>query len=115
MTFPLKVCKLSEGKNSIDYAVHCDCGSTDHTCTICFEANKDFGYSVQFFYDLCYVGAFYDSNKLFKLWRRIKDALRLVFIGYIELQGDFVIREPEHFDNFIEALKEGREFMDNKV
>jgi len=112
MKFPLKVCSLGKDENNISYAVHCDCGSTDHTCTMCFEANKDFGYSIQFYYDLCYSGAFYDSNKLMALWRRIKDALRLIFIGYVELQGDFVICQPEHFDNFLEALKEGKQFME---
>ena len=109
--FPLKVCKLSEDSNSIAYTVRCDCGSKEHACDIYFEASKEWGYSVSFFYDVNYQAYSYNQNIFCEFWKRITGALRLLFVGYIELQGDLVIEQPEHFDNFIEALEEGREFM----
>jgi len=45
---------------------------------------------------------------------RIKGALKILFFGYLEFQEDFILEGEEHIDSFINALKEGKQFIKNK-
>jgi hypothetical protein len=48
-----------------------------------------------------------------RMWRRITGAFRVLFTGYIKVEGTLVMREHQ-LDGFMEALKEGREFIREK-
>lgn len=43
------------------------------------------------------------------IWRRIKDAFTILFIGFLKINRDFLILEGEHIDSFINALIEGKD------
>ena len=44
-------------------------------------------------------------------WCRFKNATRLLFTGYLEMNSDFLLQEDDHIDNVISALQEGRDMM----
>ncbi len=62
---------------------------------------------------------FFIENTIFyflnQYWYRFKKSLRLFFTGYLEMNEDFILREGEHFDNFIQMLNEGKEIMKEKI
>jgi len=35
----------------------------------------------------------------------------MLFKGYVEIEESFLLRGEEHIDSFIEALKEGKEYV----
>jgi len=44
-----------------------------------------------------------------KIWKRIKLSLQILFTGYAEAQGEFLVLGKEHIDsiiNFLQGLKE---------
>jgi len=43
-----------------------------------------------------------------RVCKRISASFKLMFGGYVEMQGDILIMEEEHIDSFIEALQEGK-------
>lgn len=45
------------------------------------------------------------------LWYRIKKATRLVFTGHLEMNEDFILQGEDHVNNFIDILKEGKNFI----
>lgn len=60
---------------------------------------------------------FYENTILYNLkqyWYRFKKAIRLFFTGNLEMSEEFILREGEHLDNFIEALIEGRKIIEKK-
>jgi hypothetical protein len=47
-----------------------------------------------------------------KAWRRITNSFKMLFTGYVRVEGTFVMREDQ-LDGFMKALKEGREHLKN--
>ena len=41
-----------------------------------------------------------------KVMRRIKTAVKILFAGYAETQGDFIFRDREHLQDFTATLEE---------
>lgn len=68
------------------------------------------------FYKKVYWSANWQSNdNWFKnILFRIKGALKILFLGYLELQEDFILEGEEHINSFIEALKEEKEYLKAK-
>ncbi len=86
--------------------------------TIMFEFDEDFGHiDIRFYHNVSWADYWGSNNWFTKMWSRIKLACKVMFTGYVELEGDFLIQEEEHLDGFIEALQEGRskmlEFQEN--
>jgi hypothetical protein len=46
------------------------------------------------------------------LVRRIKAACRILFLGRIGMQEEFLLKDSVHINDFIEALKEAKEFCE---
>ena len=97
---------------SIFYQVGCGCGNKD--CNMEVELEYDEGTMYLNFYKDVAISVYWDDHRfLSKLWRRIKYALRILFVGYIKMQETHVFNDPEHIDAFIDALKEGKERLIN--
>lgn len=42
---------------------------------------------------------------------RLRKSFRLLFVGYLEMNEDFVFQDGEHIDNLIKAIEEGRQLL----
>lgn len=107
---------------SIWYTISCDCGSADHNTNIMLEYDKSVNMLIVNFYktinysqEFSYV---HDSdtlidvvkNRLKAMWKRIKDATKLLFTGYVEMESDFILQDTQHIQDFIDAIMEGKEY-----
>ena len=105
------VCKINEWKgSSVWYRVECACGDGEDGALIDLSFDKDFGHINVNFYKNIMWGAYYQK----KWWwqrglLRIKMALQILFKGFTEHEGDFLIEGVDHLNDFITALQEGRE------
>ena len=48
-------------------------------------------------------------------WRRLKAATKLMFSGYVEIEGAFIFRGEEHIDEFCETVQAHKEKMKERV
>ena len=109
-----KVMKTNEFDDAVYYRVACECGSDEHDVTIEFEKLPDIDDMIFLnFYKKIYWSSNWKSNDnwLRNIWFRIKGSLKILFLGYLELEGDFIIKGEEHIDSFTEALKEGKSYI----
>lgn len=42
---------------------------------------------------------------------RLRKSFRLLFVGYLEMNEDFIFQDSEHIDNLIKAIEEGRQLL----
>jgi len=42
---------------------------------------------------------------------RLRKSFRLLFVGYLEMNEDFIFQDSEHIDNLIKAIEEGRHLL----
>jgi len=109
---------LRESENSVVYRVACDCIEPGHDVFVDFEINKKWGMNLTFHKNLEY--AHYDcdesaSVKLENLFKRLFAGVKLMLTGYLEVQSDFLLMEPQKIDSFIKVLEEGRKFCLDKL
>jgi len=107
---------------SIWYNIMCDCCDDSHDTAIEFEYDKEcnmlflnfyrkINYSKQFGFrcdDDTLVDLIKDRIKI--IWNRFKDATKLLFTGYIEMHSEFILKDKQHIQDFIDALIEGRDY-----
>jgi len=94
-------------QQSVFYRISCDCDDAEHDMMIEFEFDR--GIMEIFLYKTFYWKHYYAWCHWYeKIWKRISASARILFGGYIEMQGDLLIVEEEHIDAFIEALQEGK-------
>ena len=111
---------------SVWYNIMCDCTDNDHDTSIEFEYDKDANMLFLNFYKQINYSKEFDyvfeddtlidsiKNKIGVIWRRLKDATKLLFTGYIEMSSDFVLKDKQHIQDFIDALTEGGDFCMGK-
>jgi len=96
-----------EGQQTVFYRISCACDEPEHDLSVEFE--WDDGIMELFFYKTIYWKHYYAHYPWYnKLWKRISASFKLLFGGYLEMQGDILIMEEQHIDSFIEALQEGK-------
>ena len=79
------------------YRIACSCGDNKHDMDIEFE--WDDGIMEMFLYKTFYWKDYYACFPWYcKIWKRISASLKLMFGGYVEMQGDILIMEEEHID-----------------
>jgi hypothetical protein len=105
------VSKLKEWKgSSVWYKVNCACGSGECDSTIDLSFDKDFGDINVEFYKTIMWGDYYQKVHWWsRLWLRVKMVAQILFKGYTEHEGSFIIEGVDHLNSFIVALEEGRE------
>jgi hypothetical protein len=96
--------KIKEYPDAIWFKTICDCTHNDCTQTIAIEQDKDLNGAITIqLYNNIYLRAYYE--KWYKnLWRRIKLAFRILFIGWIEMEGDIILR-GEDIKSYFTALE----------
>lgn len=104
------IMKVSETDISVTYRVMCDAETKECDTTIDFEYDKDIDtIFVNFYKDLCWSPHINYGNFFVRGYRRIKCALRVLFVGYIRVNESLIMKDIEHIDNFVELLQEGKE------
>ena len=109
-----KVMKSLDLKDSVYYRIECGCGNPEHDFQIEFTHNDvivEMILSTTIYWKNYYACCHWHE----RLWKRIVASFKLLFGGYIEMQGDFILREEKHIDSFIEALEEGKNKNGEKV
>ena len=111
-----KVMKTEEFDNAIYYRLPCSCGSKDHDVTLEFEHDKKFPdiLFLNMYVNLAWSSYWGDTNFFQIVWKRIKTSLKILFVGYIEVEESFIFKGEDHIDAFIEALHEGKRLMKEK-
>jgi hypothetical protein len=109
MPISKKVMKLDEFPDCVLYRVACDCSADEHDLTIWIEYDENWGLTINFYADIEWF-YWYDGfwGWFVEKWQRIKVAMRLLFVGWIEREQEFILRDPAHIDAFVEALEEGK-------
>ena len=95
------------------YRVECECSSPNHAHEFDVEADED-GVTVSLYIDshTPYQGNFWQDIKY-----RIRAALRLLFMGRIELGSDIILKEQvaiNYANTLLSATQDVREFRDQK-
>lgn len=114
--------KLDEYRGCITYKASCSCFNSDHDLFIYMEKDEGFNIlNLRFYADIKCSGNFdlWDqspfSKKLKKilsvLWNRTKISLRVMFLGKIEMEQEFVINDEEQINDFIKALEDGKKYL----
>jgi hypothetical protein len=104
------VMKMQEWDTEVWYRIGCDCTGEDCSAEINFEFDKELGYIDINFYKKVMWNDSWGQNPFYKRWwARIKASLRILFTGYIEMEGNFMIQDIDHMESFIEALEEGKQ------
>jgi hypothetical protein len=108
-----KVMKTGQYDHAVFYQVSCDCGSKDHQ--IMLEMDVDDGIFILHFYGDFETTAYWGKpNWFIRQWKKIKLTLRLWFIGYIQMEQEFLLIDDKHIDSFIGALEEGKQLLKEK-
>ena len=105
----LRIMKTDGFEDAVIYEAACACGDKSHNLTLWFE--KDKAYSNMIFltvYQDLKWSSDWQIGVIFRIWRRIKAALRILFIGYVEVDSEFIFEGKEQIDDFIAALQEGK-------
>lgn len=106
------VMKVNEWDTEVWYEIGCICTGDDCRSQIAFEIDKEFNHIDIIFYKKVMWADYWGNNPFYvKWWKRFKASLRILFTGYIELEGDFMIQDIDHLEAFIEALDEGKQKM----
>lgn len=91
----------------------CSCGSNDHIINVCVEksSSDDMKPLVSIYFKTSWRD---QSENIFKkILGRIKAAFNVLFKGYLELDGDFMFRSYQHFQDFQSTLKEATQQIEN--
>jgi len=106
-----RVMKTHDFGDSIFYEVTCGCTDSDHSATLILECSENDPaiLTLTLYQKVRWCDFYYYGDKWFgRFISRIKMCCKMLFKGWIELEGSMLFMDEEHIDGFIEALKEGK-------
>ena len=109
-----RVMKTGEFERAVFYRASCDCIDPDHDVSL--EISADDFPSMSLIFTAQYEHSVYwgSLNWLERQLKRITGALRLLFLGRLTVEYEYVIINDDHIDSFISAIQDGRKIMHNK-
>ena len=99
---------------AITYRIGCSCSESDHDIVMWLEYDKKLKDVAMFFYkqvEWCNYGDSF-KDRMEGYWRRIKDAIKLIFTGYLECETSFIFEDSEHIDNFINTMEKAKQYVE---
>ena len=81
-----------------------ECACFDHDMYIRIEKEEPSDMLVMSISDKMYIDEIYTKNFIKRLFYRIKVALKILFLGYHEFDYEFVFKNKEHIEDFINYL-----------
>jgi hypothetical protein len=114
-----KVMVMGKWEDSVMLKLGCDCGheNCDMTVDMTGRALKDDPPEMRFieinFYKTMYSTDWYSGRETFfaRGWWRIKTALKMIFLGKIEMESTLMIQDQKHIESFVNAISEGLEYI----
>ena len=106
------IMKLKEFDDSVFYRAACDCTSKDHDITLMLSKDDSDSIDLVLFMDVRF-HSWWNMNWFKIQWLKFKWILKLIFTGRIEMEGDFIFQGKEHIQEFINALNEGMDKLEN--
>jgi len=109
------VMKEFEDNNIVMYRAACSCGEPEHDLYI--EISKDLfseDITCTFYTNVSSCMSIYYRNiytRFCSFLSRCKAAFKLIFLGDLELQADFIIEDPEVMANIINTFREGKKYL----
>lgn len=106
-----RVMKTHEFEHSVFYRVACDCTDGRHDMTLVVEDDEFPDMTLHFYTRVetqlhwSYLGWFR------RKWKRVTVAMKVLFLGFIDLESEFYLREEKHIDAFINAISEARIYI----
>jgi hypothetical protein len=94
---------------SVFYRVACHCGDSDHDLSLEIEAEAVPSMPLHFYGRYNVPNYWRSNNFVSRLFKRISTALKILFVGWVEIEDDFLMMEEKHIDAFIAALEEGKQ------
>lgn len=111
-----KVMKMDEFNDAIFYRIACACGDSDHDFMLWLEYDKEIDDITLMIEKKLYWKDYFSTCSWYeKAWKRLRDGIRLIFGGYLEMTSDILFMDKEHIDEFIKALEEGRNKIQRTV
>lgn len=87
----------------LDFKSECQCGAHDLHVTI--ERDAEGGFVSLGFYDGVYlVNQLEDAPWYKRLWKRLRIAYKVLFHGQCEIEYEFVFKNREHVNEFVDFL-----------
>jgi len=109
-----KVMKIHEFEDAVYYRASCDCGASHCDLTIELERDKEVDMIFMNMYKDVHWCSYWQADGFFKeTWVKIKAALRILFNGHIKVEESFIFKGDDHIDAFLNAIKEGRDYLKN--
>ena len=112
-----KVMKVEDFRDSCFYRLACDCGTCSHDLEVEVELDKD-GILWVFLSGNHTVADWWHHPGWFRqMWKRIKLTFRLLFTGWFESNGEFLVLQEKHLDSiisFLQGVKEKKEWVSRR-
>lgn len=107
-----------EAENSVMYRAICSCTDFHHDQTLSLEYNtyndeQPGLFELTIFHEMWYPD-WKEANWFKKVWKRFKVSSRLLFTGYVELEGGFMFSGQDAVLDYILALKEGLKKLEKR-
>ena len=91
-----RIMKTFEFEDSVTYRAACSCGSHEHDVSIDIEIDKEFKIvSLCFYKKLVWSSHWGDANLFKRCWLKLKAVCKIIFTGYVELEEEFLMNDPE--------------------
>ena len=94
----------------------CDCMGNHHDHNLIVEYDKELGFvSIQIHTDVSYCDWYAEDKNLFiRMWSRIRNAAKLLFTGYLEMDSEFIFSESERGRNYAKAILEAMDELEKR-
>jgi hypothetical protein len=89
----------------------CACGDSNHSIDFILLGDDDWSDEPSMEFSVKVVPAGWGMDKFFKnMWWRVRVAIKLIFLGFIDMEESFMFRDEKQVDAVIKALSD----MNNK-
>jgi len=118
-----------DNRSMLSYTLACNCGSPDCAVRIDYEVEKD-----GFYISMCFSKKliwsynsginYWTEKSLFRKYiqrptqifsARFKAALRIMFTGYIDVDGDIILQDERHIQAISDGLQEAHKIMKERL
>ncbi len=110
-----RIMKLHEYKDCVFYRAACMCGSEDCDLTLELEYDKELNCIILHMYKTMSWNEGWELGFFKRFWLRLKSAFRIIFKGYIEVDGDLIIENKRQILEFTSALNSGIKMINENL
>lgn len=95
---------VADDKNHVTFKTTCQCFSDRHTVTV-MVYRESYGIDVSLWFSTTWNDDL-DAPWYRRFYTRLKTAIRVLFIGELTTENEFLFRNKEHIQEFTDTLEE---------